>query len=389
MRHFRRLFVPFVLLLFFGFLVVPKAVAAEREVLYDKESTYPRIVRLQHNGLANGRLLTSLQTWSGKDGIAVISESTDGGRSFHQLSTIRDPDAANGRGICCGAFYELPRAVGGLAEGTLLFADTTGFTAPEDQRRTKLRLWASTDRGRNWSFVSDIATAANRFEIWEPDLRVAADGALVVLYSDETDKHRHDQKIVQTRSYDAKRWTDRRDTVVNDDQRVRPGMPSSLRLPDGRYLLAYEQCNLDPAHLCSIFTRTSEDGWNYGDPRAVGTVVRTSDGKYARHTPTISWSPGPGPNGTVLLMSEILVLENGQYAPGNGNTVLGNDAFGSGDWYEMPAPAPVQNPDNTRCKNFSPSIAAAPEGKTAVEITTDLDGKVCKTYYGKGPLVRR
>ncbi|WP_020498221.1 sialidase family protein [Sciscionella marina] len=388
-RSSRRLILTAVLLLLGTTLVSAQAGAAQRNVLYDKASTYPRILRLAHNGFANGRILTSIEGWSGKDGIGIIHQSFDGGRTFQRLSTIKDPEAANGRGICCGAFYELPQDVGSLEEGTLLWADTVGFNAPDAQRRTQLRLWKSEDRGRSWSFVSTIATSPTSDPIWEPELEVAKDGSLVVFYSDESDKSHHDQKLVQVRSTDGVHWGGYRETVVNEQWSVRPGMASALRLPNGTYLLAYEVCNNDPAHLCSVYTRTSADGWNYGDPHDLGTLVRTPDGKYARHTPTISWSPGPGQHGTVLLMSEILVKKDGSYAPGNGNTVLGNDHLGAGNWYEMPAPVPVDKPDNKQCKNFSPSIVASQDGRSATEVTTDLDGKVCKTYYGTGELKPR
>lgn len=389
MPSFRRLFVPLVLTLLTVPLAVPQAGAAgERDLLQDQAGTYPRVIQLQHNWLAKGRIISSVNGWSGRDGVGVIRESRDGGRSFQRIATIRDPAAAGGKGICCSSLFELPKRVGKLAKGTLLWADNVGFDA-KDGTRTSLRLWASTDEGHSWSFLSTIATSPNRYKIWEPALELASDGSLVAFYSDETDKKRHDQKLVQVRSTDGKHWGGKRDTVTRDQRSARPGMANPLRLPNGHYLLVYEDCNIDRKHQCRATLRSSNDGWHYGNPRATGTVVRTADGKYPLHTPTIGWSPRPGKNGTVLLDSEMLANADGSDARGSGGTVLGNERLGAGKWYEMPAPAPTSRPTNGHCTNFSPSVAGLSGGARMIELATERVEGVCRTYYGTGDVPAR
>jgi hypothetical protein len=353
-----------------------------RHAMFTGGSSYPRVIRL-----ADGTLLSSLTTWQGNQGEGIVSASTDGGATFHQIAVIKDPEAAGGDGICCSTLYELPSTVGGLPAGTVLWADTVGYTGAVTQHTTRQRLWASTDQGHNWEFVSDVAVTTSPYNTWEPSMSVAADGSLVVFYSDETDKANHDQKLVQVRSTDGLHWMDYRETVVSDQWSVRPGMANETRLPNGSYFMVYEVCNNDKVHLCSIYYRTSKDGWDYGDSLNLGTVIRTADGKYARHTPTVVWSPGPGPQGTILMISEMLVNNDGSVAPGNGGTILANDHLGAGSWYEIPAPIRLSGVDNTGCKNFSPSILPSRDGHSVLEVDTDLAGPTCQTFYATGRLV--
>jgi hypothetical protein len=360
------------------------AVAADqpvRHVLYDHGSFYPKVIRL-----ADGTLLASVTTNIGRDGVGIIEASTDGGGTFQQVAEIRDPTAANGGSVCCGSLYELPSRVGALPAGTVLWAATTGTGAPAGRRTARQRLWASQDDGLTWRFVSDIAVAPNHYNTWEPSLTVARDGRLVAFYSDETDKKHHDQKLVQVRSADAVHWTGYRETVVSDKWSVRPGMANVIRLPDHSWFMTYEVCNNDLVHLCAAYFRRSADGWNYGDPHNLGTSVRTVDGKFVRHTPFPVWSPGPGRAGTILLISEMIVNADGSIAPENGRAILANGNLGKGPWYEIPAPIAVADVHNANCKNFSPGLLPAADGSSLLEVDTDLDGRVCKTYYATEPL---
>ncbi|MCE7003529.1 glycoside hydrolase [Kibdelosporangium philippinense] len=363
---------------------LPVAAAPQRQVLYDGGSHYPRVIRLD-----NGRILASITTNDGSQGMGVIMASENDGKTFRQIATIRDPASVDGAGICCSTLFELPAPVGAMPKGTVLWANTTGYTAPLATKKTRQRMWASTDRGNTWKFMSDIAVASNEHNAWEPSLSVAADGSLVAFYSDETDKAKHDQKLVQVRTVDGLQWTDYKETVVSDAWNVRPGMINSIKLPGGGYFMTYEVCNNDKVHLCSAYFRKSADGWDYGDPRALGTLVKTADGKQGRHTPVPAWSPGPGPNGTILLITEMLVHNGGKIAEGNGGTILANDNLGDGPWYEMAAPIHVAGVDNEGCRNFSPGLLPSTDGKSVLEVTTDFDQAICKTFYATGPLVKK
>lgn len=364
-----------------GGLTVHAVAAPQRSLLYEGGASYPRVIRLEHSGPANGRVLASVGTVDGS-ALGVILESTDQGATFHQVGSIADPEGANGRGMCCGTLFELPSQVGDMPAGTLLWAGTFGYKVPAADRHTKQRLWISRDLGRTWTFRSDIATSPNEYNAWEPDFSVAADGQLVAHFSDESDKPNHDQKLVRVRSADGVTWTDYRETVKNPDFFVRPGMAGVRRLADGTYFLVYEVCNLAAQPMCSVYFRTSTDGWEYGDPLDLGTSVRTTDGKWMRHTPTIAI----GPTGTIVLAAEMLVNADGSKADGNGKTLLVNENNGTGPWREIPAPVQVPSPDNHGCMNFSPSLLVTPDGGNVLELATDVVDGVCHAFYATGPI---
>jgi hypothetical protein len=361
-------------------VVVPMAMAEGPQPISPTKATYPRVIKLAHSGDANGRVMASVASTEGNDGIGQIFESTDNGETFQQVGTIKDPDGAGLRGLCCGTLFELPRQVGDMPEGTLLWATSTGYDVQPTQRHSKQRLWESRDHGRTWTFKSDIFTSPNRQNGFEPELSVSVDGHLVAHWADGSQPAKYDQNISQVRSTDGIHWTDKRDTVIHAEFEVRPGMPGVRQLKDGTYFMVYEVCNIKGEPLCSSYFRTSADGWDYGDPSNLGTIIRTADGKYARHTPTIS----VGPTGQIVFVSEMLVNADGSQAPGNGTTLLVNDSNGAGPWREMPAPVPVPNPNNEGCRNFSPSLLAA-EGTVLQLAPEQVDGE-CRVLYATGPI---
>src|SRR3954454_4138272 len=99
---------------------VPTGGAENGTRLMDTVALYPRVIRLAHSGPANGRIIAGVVTFGESGGIGAIFESTDSGRSFNRIGSISDPGAA--RGLCCSTLYELPRQVGDLAAGTLLWS---------------------------------------------------------------------------------------------------------------------------------------------------------------------------------------------------------------------------------------------------------------------------
>jgi hypothetical protein len=158
-------------------------------------------------------------------------------------------------------------------------------------------------------------------------------------------------------------------------------MPGVRRLPDGSYFMVYEVCNLDEP-LCSVYFRTSADGWDYGDPFDLGTGVRTADGKYPRHTPTIDVTSA----GAVLLVSEMLVDADGSHAANNGAAILVNDRR-DGGWREIAAPVTTPGVNNEGCRNFSSTLLVSADEQSVLEIATDFDDDgVCKAYYASGPI---
>ncbi len=353
--------------------------------LRDDTGLYPRAIRLAHNGDANGRILASVVTFDGNNGLGAIHESTDDGATFQQVGAVADPESAAGQGLCCATLYELPQQVGDLPAGTLLWASSAG--QDEADRRMALRIWASQDLGRTWTYLSACATATGTGGLWEPEFSIAADGALVCHYADETDSG-HNQKLSAARSYDGVTWTDHHDTVASSWSEDRPGMPMVRKLPNGTYFMSYEICNPGGQYQCVVHYRTSADGWDWGDPAHLGYRPETADGRYFRATPTIAWAPSPdgNPDGRILLIGQMLLNADGSTAAGNGNTILVNEANGAGPWRDIPSPVAVPGATVNFCPNYSSPLLPSADGTRVLEIATDWDGDVCKPYYATGAI---
>ncbi|MQA08240.1 MAG: exo-alpha-sialidase [Pseudonocardiaceae bacterium] len=351
------------------------------ELLADQVGMYPRLIRLEH-GEGKGRILaTNISVNARGVGIAPIFESTDEGESFQRVGTVADPEARTG--MCCGTLFELPQQVGELAPGTLLWSASIGQDGGE-QRRKRLPVWYSTDVGRSWSKLSECTRAPNTRGQWEPEFSVAANGELACHYADETVSG-HDQALSMRTSPDGVNWSDKKVTMALTPWEVRPGMPIVRRLPDGRYFKSHEVCNY-PQSVCGQFFRISDDGINWGDPAQPGDRVFGPERKYFRHASTITTLPG-GPNGVrIASVGEIYANLDGTPAPKNGQTLLINDNFGAGEWYEWPAPVKVPNPENEACANYSSVLLPVDNGQSILEIAAgfDEDG-TCKSYFAKAP----
>ncbi|HWM07607.1 MAG TPA: exo-alpha-sialidase, partial [Actinophytocola sp.] len=91
-------------------VVVPVAVGeptAAPQAIYPGGATYPRVIRA-----SDGRIMASVGSMDGDDSIGVILESTDDGATFQHVGTVRDPEGAQLRGMCCGTLFELPTNIG-------------------------------------------------------------------------------------------------------------------------------------------------------------------------------------------------------------------------------------------------------------------------------------
>ncbi|MFC7303991.1 exo-alpha-sialidase [Streptomyces monticola] len=362
--------------------LTPDADAATGTPLRDGTALYPRAVRLAHTPGAEGRVLASVVTFSGNDGIGAVHESTDDGRSLREVGTVRDPDAAGGQGLCCATLYELPRQIGDLPAGTLLWAASVG--QDEANRRMALRVFKSTDVGRTWSYLSTIATAPNDRGLWEPEFSVDASGALVAHYSDETDPG-HSQKLVAARTTDGRTWTGHHDTIASNPASDRPGMAVVRKLGDGTYFMSYEICAAAGQYVCVVHYRTSSDGWNWGDPAHLGYRPETADGKYFKHAPNLAWAPEAGnPKGRLFLIGQVLHNRDDSRAEGSGRTVWVNSAGGAGPWREIPAPVAVESTVVDHCPNYSSSLLPSADGSSLLEVATDWDGGVCRACFAAG-----
>lgn len=340
---------------------------------------YPTAIRLHYPGSANGRILAAYTSPDGGRDMGHVFESTDGGRTFHQIATI-DPLARSG--LCCSVLYELPRQVGDLPAGTVLWAATMNWQDRRD-RRMSIPVWQSRDQGHSWSPLSTCFAPGNEDGTWEPELSVDTAGNLGCYFSDEPalPGGPRGQLLSRTISTDGVHWGPKEHIVALPDPNERPGMTAIRQLSTGQYLMTYERCHSGPVKGdCQVYYRISPDGHDWGDPAWPGSPITGQDGGYPAHAPkTVVLS-----NGRIVLVAQTYNNRNGDIEPSSGKILLVNDSAGGGTW--SPIPAPVQlahagNPDP--CVNYSSALVPANTG--ILEIATDNNAGICKAYYATGP----
>ncbi|MET0503929.1 MAG: RICIN domain-containing protein [Luteibacter sp.] len=327
---------------------------------------YPRVVRLAHGpAAANGRLIASTN--------GSIFQSNNDGASWSPLGIV--PTAGGSTERCCATLYELPQQVGSLAAGTLIFSASyfSGNTPA-------IEVYISTNQGSSWTYHSTpVVVGDNSHGLWEPEFEVANDGALVMFWSDETDGC-CSQKLAQIRTYNGSTWQDKTDTVRSAIQGDRPGMITVSKLPNGHFFMSYELCG--PAG-CTVFSRTSTDGWNFGDPANMGNKVQTATGQYLAHAPTNHWSPSPlSANGAILMSGQLVFESNNALSAQNGKVLFANtNVDGSGAWYTITAPVQVPTAYDNFCPNYSSALLPSSDGSRILELASDYLNGGCITYF--------
>ena len=335
--------------------------------LLQGSTLYPRVVRLSHGPASvNGRLIASTN--------GVLFQSTDNGISWSQLGTV--PTVGGSTERCCATLYEMPQTVGSLAAGTLLSAASYFSNGVP-----VLEIYTSTDQGHTWIYHGmPVRAGDNNHGLWEPQFEIANDGALVMFWSDETDAC-CSQKLAQIRTYNGDAWQDQTNTVASTVQGDRPGMITVSKLPNNHFFMSYELCG--PA-ACTVFSRTSTDGWNFGTPSNMGTKVQTASGQYFEHAPLNVWSPSAvSSNGALVLVGQVMYESNGQVSASNGKVLFVNtNVDGTGNWYTIKAPVQVPNAYDNYCPNYSSALLPATNGSSLLELASAYNKNVCLTYFG-------
>lgn len=354
---------------------------ATGKLLRNGTGLYPRVVRLAHSGTANGQLVASVVDFDAAGGVGVIYRSTDDGATFTEIGQIHDPAASSG--LCCSTLYELPRQIGQLPAGTLLWAASAGQDGGTN-RRMAIDMWQSQDHGVTWSALPPCATAPNNGGLWEPELSVDNQGDLVCSYSDETQPAQHSQQLVERFSSDGRTWGQVFPTVAPTNQALRPGMATIVQRTDGSFYMTYEVCATGDKYDCAVHYRTSADGADWGNPADIGPLITTATGQYFTHAPTVSWLDNGTAAGRLVLVGQQFREANGSVATTSGRTVLVSTENGYGNWFPIDAPVAVPAPPNNYCPNYSSALRPSADGTRLLEIATDYDGTVCKPYYATG-----
>lgn len=209
-----------------------------------------------------------------------IYVSKNNGHSWQKQGEIKG--TTNGyNSVNQPSLYELPENIGHLKKGTLLIAANQNYGLSKHgnklkfnkKKGTNIKLFKSTDQGRTWQTVSQIAHGSipqmSKNPVWEPYLKVIHH-RLVVFYSDERTIN-PGQKLVYQASFNGKQWGPIVDVVYDTgDNRSRPGMVTVSKMKNGQYIMAYEYWTSVNGKWSSFTNyKISSDGLDW-DPTNLG-----------------------------------------------------------------------------------------------------------------------
>jgi hypothetical protein len=347
------------------------------KLLNERLAYYPRAIKLSHNGAFNGRIITSFD--SGNTG--VFFESTDNGNTWSANPVGSITENTKPRN-CCSGFYEVPQQLGDTQEGTLFWATSVG-TDIEPRTTCSIRLYKSTNQGRNWSFLSTVVSG--KIGLWEPEFAVDSQGRLVCYFSSEEYKPTYNQLIAHRVSTDGGlTWGN--DVIDVGNGNLRPGMPVVRKLPNDNYIMSYEICGKG----CDQYFRISTNGYEWGDATDLGTRIESTKGNHFSHAPTMTWFNDGTPHGKLLAIGQTLKKNiDNSLAEDNGLVFMINTHNGQGDWVEMPVPVPSPNDGSEPCRNYSSQLLPI-NSSIVLELALKKNANnECRLYYNSGVVISK
>jgi len=357
--------------------------------------SYPRVIQIQHHEGMQGDLLL---TFAHRPNFQFY-RSTDNGETWQMESEI--PELGSQPSL-----LELPHQVGEFPAGTIMAA---GMHGTEDGRQV-LSLYASSDGGGSWEFVSDIVVGTRgpynpdqRLGItriptvWEPTLALDHAGRLMAYYA--TERHKdlgYNQASAYRTSPDGGRtWGEVRFLTAVGDGYVRPGMPVVTDLPNGRIFAIYEIVSapwmpIEPPNRGDLWVspvffkisdpippacgvpgggpETCQREVTFGDPGELGTLILADRHETINATPYIVWSPWGGENGTLIAVGrETIRNEVGKV----GNGALINRNLGQGLWEMVETPITYEPGNN----GYSQVVLPIGDGREILHFVP-VDGRI-------------
>lgn len=284
----------------------------DQRVVFTPPSDYtdPRTLYARTAQFKNGNLLATWENYSPEGNTSEskvyfpIYKSTDGGYNWKEISRVHD-QAQPQNGLRYQPFlYVLPKAFAGWPAGTVLLS---GSSIPTDLATTQIELYASTDKGVTWKFVSHIAAGGEAIPnngltpVWEPFLMLH-ENKLICYYSDQRQNATYGQKMVHQTTTDGKNWGPVVNDITHSTYTDRPGMPVVSLLPSGKYMMTYEYGG-GPTNSSTyefpVFYRLSADPEKFGSAKDHQLI--TTDGTIPKGSPYNVWTPTGGKNGTIIV----------------------------------------------------------------------------------------
>jgi hypothetical protein len=292
--------------------------------------TDPKVLYARSAQLKDGSLIATWENYSPEPPQVYfpIYHSKDGGYTWKERSRVQDQ--VNGWGLRYQPFlYVLDKPFAGYKAGTVLLA---GSSIPKDLSVTQIELYASTDSGKTWKFVSHIARGGEAVPnngltpVWEPFLMVYKN-KLICYYSDQRDP-KYGQKMVHQTTTNLKTWGPIVDDVKYPTYTDRPGMPTVALLPNGKYIMSYEYGGgphgSDTSYQFPVHYKIASSPEEFD--AAVGLPVVATNGVIPLGSPYTVWSPVGGKNGTIIVSGH------------SSTDVFINKGLGAGDWVAVPTP---------------------------------------------------
>ncbi|THW15525.1 BNR/Asp-box repeat domain protein [Aureobasidium pullulans] len=275
----------------------------------NKGGSYARSVLLNQNCEKGNPIILATAAYQPPDGqYLIIHKSTDYGATWSELSKAYfNGNASLSGGIILQPFlYELAQPFGKYQPGTILLSANY---IPGDFSSTNIQLYASTDKGASWEYVSTVAAGGPPNTdngapcVWEPFL-LAYSNQLNVYYSDQRDPA-YGQKLAHQSSGDLVSWGDVINDVAYANYTQRPGMITVAQIGNGKWMCSYEvglwtdpvTGSNDSAPYATHY-KIADSPLDFG---SVGdSILKTPEGISSAGPYTV-WTPAGGPSGTIVV----------------------------------------------------------------------------------------
>ncbi|KAJ7721314.1 hypothetical protein B0H16DRAFT_1782775 [Mycena metata] len=269
--------------------------------------SYGRSVLLNKDGEQGIPTILATAAYSPPNGpYFQIFESTDYGQSWTMISkALFDGNSSlTGGRISQPFLYELSEAYGKYPAGTVMLA---GNRIPGDSSSTNIQMYASSDKGYTWEYVSTVIASGPPNTnngapcVWEPFILSNA-SQLAVYFSDQSDP-RYGQKLshrLSTSTSNLRNWSATLDDVTNTNSTLRPGMITIAQIGNGKWMCSYEM------GLWSDATAPYATHYRIADSpfaflSAPEFELRTDTDGVSSAGPYTVWTSAGGPHGTIVV----------------------------------------------------------------------------------------
>jgi hypothetical protein len=178
-------------------------------------------------------------------------------------------------------------------------------------------------------------------------------------------------------------------------------MPTVVQLPNGSFAMTLEDCKVgqDANQACLDYLKSSPDGQDWSPVSSMGVPIEAAGGHRLLHTPTLAWSAFGGPNGTLIVSGQRVVVGSEgalKVMPQSGRVLMVNTNFGVGPWREIAAPVRIDptggyGAGETACPGYSSAVVASSDPRDSSFVmlagTAIANGK-CEIRVGTGSLAR-